>query len=53
MVLCEHVLEVAEEEAKRQMQGQLMELICRLSDEIIESAVECEEEDTDGTKADH
>lgn len=53
MVLCEYVLEVAEEEAKRQMQGQLMELICRLSDEIIESAVECEEEDTDGTKADH
>lgn len=51
MVLCEYVLEVAEEEAKRQLQGKLMELICVLSDEIIESAIECEEEDIDGTQA--
>lgn len=47
MALCEYVLEIAEEEAKNRMQGLLMELICKLSDEIIESAIECEEEDLD------
>ena len=53
MVLCEYVLEVAEEEARKQLQGSLMELICRLSDEIIESAIECQEEDIDGSKTDN
>lgn len=49
--LCEYVLDTAEEEAKRQLQVQLMELICVLSDEIIETAVECEEDSTHGFKA--
>lgn len=40
--LCEQALEVAEDEAKRQLNETLMELICKISDEIVACAQECE-----------
>ena len=45
--LCEYVLEVAEKEAKEQLEERLMHLICTISDEIIDTAIECQEEESE------
>lgn len=40
MVLCEHVMEVAEEQAKKLLHATLVQTICKLSDEMIATAEE-------------
>jgi hypothetical protein len=40
MVLCEHVMEVAETEAKKLLHATLVQTICKLSDEMIATAEE-------------
>jgi hypothetical protein len=40
--LCEEALEVAEDEAKRLLNEALVDLIIKISDEIVASAQECE-----------
>ncbi len=43
MTLCEYVIEVAEEEAKKRLNDNLVTMISDLSDEIIATAEECNE----------
>lgn len=40
--LCEYVMDIAIEEAKKQMSDQFEDLVCKLSDEIIDTAEEYE-----------
>lgn len=40
--LCEYAMDIAEDEAKRRLNNELVNLICAISDELIESAEECE-----------
>ena len=47
MTLCEHVVEVAEEEAQRRLNDSFMNLMTAISDEIIATAEEYEPETTD------
>lgn len=42
MTLCEYVMEVAEKEAKKRLIDGLNDVICCISDEIIETAEEYE-----------
>lgn len=40
--LCDFAMEVAEREAEKQLNEQIMSLIFKISDEIIDTAYECE-----------
>ncbi len=42
MTLCEYVLDIAEEEARKILNTNLDELICKISDEIMSTAEEYE-----------
>lgn len=49
MTLCEYVMEVSEEEARKRINDDLLQLICDISDEIIATAAECDPEDVNGS----
>jgi hypothetical protein len=42
MTLCEAVMEIAEDEAKKRLNGAIVDLITTIADEIIETAEEYE-----------
>jgi hypothetical protein len=44
MTLCEAVMEIAEDEAKRRLNGMIVEMITSIADEIIATAEEYEPE---------
>lgn len=44
MTLCEYVMDIAEQEAKKRLNDYLIKLICEISDEIIVTAEEYEPE---------
>lgn len=52
LVLCEHVLEIAEEEAERRLLPQKLQLIEQIADEIIETAGEYEPKTKNKKKSD-
>lgn len=42
MTLCEHVMDIAEVEAKKRFADTFDDLVCKIADEIIETAEEYE-----------